>query len=148
MSKAAFFERDGALFPMDDDGREMLAAVKDKRVVVHVHAPRNVLHHRLLFALLRDICQAGAWDGDEESLLAWLKIATGLVDMIVGPDGRPYYVPRSIAFESMDQASFSRWFERACFVITARLLKSDRWEDLRDRTIASLEKSLPERRAA
>lgn len=148
MSKAAFIERDGALWPMDDDGREMLTAAKGKRVMVHVHAARNILHHRLLFACLRDICQAGAWDGDEESLLAWLKIATGLVDMIVGPDGKPYYVPRSVAFESMAQDAFSRWFERACFVISSRLLKSDKWEELRDRFTAAVDGGLPDRRAA
>lgn len=132
-TKAAFVKRDGVLVPCDEDGREIMAALAEGRqVMVRVHAARNIFHHRKLFLLLRRVIDGGAWDGDEESLLNWLKIATGLVDTVVGPKGRAYYIPRSIAFESLPQDRFSRWFDRATFVISTRLLGSDDWRKLRD----------------
>lgn len=148
MGKAAFIEREGGLFPLDADGREMVAAVKGKRVLVTAHAPRNLQHHRLLFALLRRICESGAWEGDEETLLEWLKIGTHHVRTVVGPNGKPYYVPESISFESMPQDKFRRFFDRAVYLICSRLLDREDWEWLRKEITESVEKGLPERRAA
>lgn len=136
-TKAAFIKRRIAgtdcLVPMDEDGREIMAALsEDRQVMVKVHAARNVRHHRMLFALLRRCTDAGPWDGDEESLLTWLKIGTGLVDTVIGPNGKPYYLPRSIAFESMSQDRFARWFDRAVYLISTRILGCDDWQKLRD----------------
>lgn len=133
MTKAAFIKQNGALIPCDDDGLEIMAALaEDKQVMVHVHSARKIGHHRKLFLLLRRCIDAGAWEGDEESLLTWLKIGTGLVDTVLGPNGKPYYLPRSIAFESMAQDRFNRWYDRAVFLICHRLLGTDNWEAVRD----------------
>lgn len=133
MTKATFIKQGIVLAPCDEDGREIMAAIKDGRqVIVHVHTARNPRHHRQLFLLLRKCIDAGAWEGDEESLLTWLKIGTGLVDTALGPNGKPYYIPRSIAFESMAQDRFARWYDRAVFLISTRLLENDNWEALRD----------------
>ena len=148
MSKAAFIERDGGLFPLDDDGREMVAAVKGKRVMVTAHAPRNLQHHRLLFALLRRICESGAWQGDEEGLLEWLKIGTHHVRTVVGPDGKVYYVPESINFESMSQDKFRRFFDRAVYLICSRLLDREDWKWLRDEVSDAVDGGLTERARA
>jgi len=148
MSKAAFMERDGGLFPMDNDGREMVAAVKGKRVMASFHAPRNIRHHRLLFALLRRVSESGAWQGDEDTLLDWLKIGTHLVRTVVGPDGKVYYVPQSIAFESMSQDRFRAWFDRAIWLICTRLLGREDWEWLRDEISEAVDGGLTERARA
>lgn len=144
MTKAAFIERGGGLFPLDADGQEMVQAVKGKRVMVSAHAPRNLQHHRLLFALLRRICEAGAWDGTEETLLEWLKIGTSLVRTVVGPDGKVYYVPDSISFESMSQDKFRRFFDRAVYLICSRLLGREDWEWLRDEVVEAVDGGLTE----
>lgn len=150
MTKALFTARDGALWPADEEASKIVAnaARRNKAVLVDAHIPRNPRHHSLYWALMTEIAESGAWEGDAESLSQWIKIATGLVDTIVGPDGKPYYVPRSISWASMDQASFARHFDRACFVISTRLLANDRWEELRDKFVSAVEGGLPERRAA
>lgn len=146
-SKAAFEERDGGFFPLDDDGREMVRAARGKRLMLSAHVPRNLMHHRLLFHLLRRVCEGGAWSGDEESLLIWLKLRTHQVRAIVGPD-KTHFVPDSISFESMDQLAFSKWFERAVHIICTELLGRDDWQWLRDEVAAAVDGRLPERRRA
>jgi hypothetical protein len=149
MTKAAFIKRDGALWPMDDDGRELMAAMaNDKRVLVNVHAPRNLIHHRLLFYLLKRVCESGAWQGDEDTLLEWLKIGCRHTRTVVGPDGKPYYVPESISFESMPQDKFRRFFDRAVYLICSKLLGREDWKWLRDEIHKAVEGDLPERMRA
>jgi len=145
MAKAAFaHELIGAhhiLMPFDDEGRDMLAALPvHKEVLVDIHTPRNPKHHRLLFALYVKLHDGGAFDGDQDSFLDWAKYATGHVRSSVDHRGEVHYVPKSIAFESMDQARFSRWFDRVCYHIAHRLLGSaDEWEALRDDIINTVE---------
>jgi len=132
MTKAAFIKQNGALAPCDDDGRELLAALKDdKEVMVEFHAPRNIRHHRKLMLLLQRIVDGGAWDGDTDSLLKWLKFATGLVDVVVSPKGRAFSYPQSIKFESMPQDKFARWYDRAIYVISTELLGGEECQALR-----------------
>lgn len=122
------------LMPVDADGLELIEAIKgDRPVMVKVHAPRNVRHHRMLFALIREVIDGGAWEGSEDTLRDALKIACGCVDTIIGLDGRAYYKPRSMAFESMSQDEFTRFFDRAVFYVSTRLLGDADWESLRDR---------------
>ena len=133
MSKAAFMKYGSILAPIDQEGRDIMDALQNgKSVMVYVHPARNVRHHRMLFALLKKITEGGAWDGDTDSLLVWLKVHTRLVDTVILDDGRVVYVPRSIAFESMSQDKFARWFDRAVYIISTRLLESEDWEGLRD----------------
>ena len=110
------------IVPADADAAEMLAALPaSKPFMGAFKARRNPQHHRLLFAMLRDVCEAGAWEGDTDSLLLWLKLRCRLVDVHV-VDGRPLTVARSIAFASMDQAAFRRFFDRACYHVCDELL--------------------------
>ncbi|MES0207881.1 DUF1367 family protein [Mesorhizobium sp. M0028] len=125
------------LVPCDADGLEMLLAMKrGKEVLTEIHTPRNVRHHRMLFLLMRHVIDGGAWEGDEETLLDWIKYAVGHVKTSIDHLGKVHYVPKSIAFVSMDQAAFLRFFERAVFAICHRLLDdAEGWEKLRDEII-------------
>ena len=125
------------LLPVTDEGRDQIAALQaDKQVMVHIHAPRNVRHHRMLFTLLNRIVEGGAWDGTPDTLLTWLKIRTGHIDThIDAATGQAYFIPKSIAFESMAQDVFSRWFDRAVFLIAQHLLDGADWEALRDEIV-------------
>lgn len=144
MSKAAFtHEKIGpihVLAPCDEEGREVLEAIPaGKEVMVHIHTARNVRHHRLLFALFRKLIEGGAWHGDEDGLLDYAKYATGLVDTKVDHLGGTHYAPRSIAFESMDQVRFNRFFDRVCFVVAQNLLGGEDWIALRDEIVNTVE---------
>lgn len=121
------------LAPLDDDGREQLAALKpDKPVMVHIHAARNPGHHRMLFAVFKLLQDAGCWDGDMDSLLDWMKYATGYVRTSVDHNGKLHHIPKSIAFESMPQDVFKRWFDRVLYIVCQRLLETEDWQAVRD----------------
>lgn len=144
-SKAAFSRQtlNGAqvLVPIDDDGRDILAALKpDSAVMVELFTPRNVRHHRLLFALFKKLCDGGVWEGDVNTFKDWAKFATGHVRTAVDHLGNPHYVPKSIAFESMDQATFNRWFDRVVYLVVQRLLNNSvEWEALKQEIIEAVD---------
>jgi hypothetical protein len=125
------------LIPCDADGSEMLSAMKvGKQCHVEVHTPRNPSHHRMMFLLMKRIIDAGAWDGDDESLLTWLKYATGHVETKVDHNGQVHYTPKSIKFSSLDQAGFRKFFDRAVWMMCNRLTHEEDWEAVRDEIIA------------
>lgn len=144
MTKAVFrklaLPQGDVLIPADDDGRELVASLKSmKDVMVDVHSPRNGRHHRLYFYLSKKLIDGGAWDGDQDALLEWMKYATGHIRTSIDHRGNVHTVPRSIAFESMDQAQFTRWFNRVLFVICERLLPGKDWQELRDEVVEAVD---------
>lgn len=148
MSKAAFIERDGAFWPMDADGREIIASTKGKRCMVNVHVPRNLRHHRLFFYLVQKLLDGGAWHGTKESFEDYIKIATHHVRTVIEPgSGKVYFIPDSIDFASMDQPKFRRFFDRAIYVVCERLVPGQNWEALRDEIIEAVDGDA-QRRAA
>lgn len=122
MAKAVFRHVGASLVPVDEQALEALRAIPLGRdVMVSVKVARNPKHHRLLFAMLNLIVQrTNKFDGTDEALTA-LKIACGLVDPYIDAEtGKTFFVPRSIAFESMSQDEFSGFFDRSVFVATSR----------------------------
>lgn len=122
MSKAVFRRRGKTLIPVDDQGLELLQSIRDGRdVMVSVKVARNPKHHRLLFAMLNLIVErTGKFSATDEALTA-LKVACGLVDPYIDSEsGKTFFVPRSIAFESMPQDDFRAFFDRSVFVALQR----------------------------
>lgn len=122
MTKAVFRKHGNTLIPVDDKGLELLRAIKDERdVMVSVKVARNPKHHRLLFSLLNLIVErTGKFDSTDQALIA-LKVACGLVDPYLDVHaGKTFFVPRSIAFESMGQDEFTAFFDRGVFVALHR----------------------------
>lgn len=139
-------KRDGILRPVDDDGLEILINLKeDQQVMVNIHAARNPRQHRLLFALIKMVIDGGAWDGDTDSLLEYIKYGVGHVRTSIDPDGVVHTVPASIKYESMPQDKFNRFFDRAVWLISSRLLANDNWEGIRDDVIEAVDGGLTER---
>lgn len=114
-----FVRRGNGLYPADMHADELFSTFKDgEEVLVRVWKPRNIKHHRKLFALLRLVCHNsdGKWQ-DEEELLDAIKLGTGLSQPRQRLDGTIYRVPRSIAFASMGQAAFDRFYKRAVYLM-------------------------------
>lgn len=146
MTKAAFIKVHGALVPNETEAILLMQAWPDgKELMVSLHVPRNIRHHRLLFALLNEVIEGGAWDGDTDDLLDWCKYGTSYVRTAVGPDGQVHMVPKSINFESMPQDKFSRWFDRVIWLVCDRLLAGHDWEALRADIYIAIDGDLPER---
>jgi hypothetical protein len=122
----AFVKRGRALYPRDFHADELLDTLKDGReILVTARRPRNPAHHRLLWAMLRKVVENtdGQWP-NENALLDELKLATGLAEVRVNLlTGKPYAVPGSIAFASMDQTKFKEWFDQATHLLATRVLK-------------------------
>lgn len=118
----------GKLVPVDDEGIEALAKVKDGRdVTVEFKTPRNPRHHRLFFALIQFVRMHSERmsSATTDQIKTALKIATGLVDTFVDcQTGKSVMVPRSIAFDSMDQTEFNKFFDDAASVIATRWMPS------------------------
>ena len=111
----------GVLLPLDDLARTLVGKLKvGDRVLVKMHRPRNPDHHRLAFAVLQKI--AAAKGETVETILTWLKVATGRVDFVLLPSGKTVACPRSISFSAMSQGEFSRFWKEALPLITEHIL--------------------------
>src|SRR6266700_586260 len=129
------------LFATDEQGAELLAHVKGQ-CKCEITTPRNPRHHRLLFAImkfLRTHCEDFAHN-DEEIILIKLKLATGLVRVFVNKEtGEVGWVPKSIAFASMDQKRFAAWFDEATAVIARRWMPGNTPEEIRAELLAMVD---------
>lgn len=132
MAKIVCRKNGRTLTPVDDEGRDALAKIRDGRdVMVEVRRARNPRHHRLYWALINFV-KLHAINADGESLFenadleiihTAVKIATGFVRTFVDTTtGKTAFVPLSIAFESLDQTQFEEFFNTATKIIASRWL--------------------------
>jgi hypothetical protein len=140
-----FVKRGSALVPGDADAAMGFAKMKEGAgYLVSVHRPRNLMHHRKLFALLNLVQDNTDKWPTVETLLDDLKISTGLFETRINAvTGIPYVVAKSISFASMPQDEFEQWFERAVDLISKQVLEMDRAY-----LLAEIEDVLAGRRAA
>lgn len=118
---AIFSVTKNALLPLDDRARELMAKLKlGDKVLVKVHRPRYIEHHRLTMSVLNKI--ADAKGVPVETLLTWLQVAMGRVDFVKLPNGKVVASRQSIAFASMDQTEFQRWWDEAWRLISEHIL--------------------------
>ena len=145
-------KRGASLVPVDDQGRELLAKLKDNRDVgCTIVAHRNPRHHRLYWAMLKLLSEhTELFDRKNTELISIaLKLATGLVRTFVNQDtGETVLVPLSISFAAMDQTRFNEFFDKACAVIANRWMPPGTVaEDVRRELIEMVDgpHALPER---
>ncbi len=119
----AFVKTRGGLYPSDRFAQEFMAPLKEGReILLSAKKPRNVAHHRKLFALLNKVIENTDRWANTTVLLEDLKLATGLFTTRVSVlTGMPYPVAASISFASMPQEEFARWFEKALEVLAGVL---------------------------
>jgi hypothetical protein len=129
MTEAIFRHREAragelGLFPVDDEGAELMRGIKVNRdVSANVIQRRNPRHHRLFFAILNFVkmhCPRFE-NATTEQIKTSIKLATGHVDTAVDiASGEVVRVPRSIAWAAMDQTKFNEFFADACNAIAQR----------------------------
>lgn len=102
-----------------------------KPVYIEIKTARNPRQHRLLFALLNIMTEAGEFPSTEAALVA-LKIATGHVESVqIDRNGTMCLTPKSISYAQMPQSEFAAWFDSAVKVMTERWLPGVTSETLR-----------------
>lgn len=103
------------LAPDGDESIGALASIPfSKPLKCKVWQPRNIRAHRLFFAVCRRI-----GDGigrDEEQIATVFKLAAGHYDTIHSKSYGEIRVPKSIAFDKMDNVAMSAFMQK-CFDI-------------------------------
>jgi hypothetical protein len=116
--------------------------------MVDFHLARNPKFDNLFHHLLNMVIEAGAWDGDHDELVDYVKIGVGHMKPAVRVNGEVVMVPKSISPEKMDGPTFRRFFDRAVFLVSTRLLGNPKWEKLRDEILAAVDRPYQQERAA
>lgn len=74
--------------------------------------PRSPQHHRYVFARLAALFERQESFEDLDHLLVFLKVGSGFVEFLPGPAGQLVAVPKSIAWEKLDEKEFTEVRER------------------------------------
>ncbi|KKM19360.1 hypothetical protein LCGC14_1656420 [marine sediment metagenome] len=123
MTDLAFRKRLGTLIPTDEESEAALARIPVGSIVmVKIRRPRNVLHHRKLFALLNLVVNNQEHYETTEHLLAAIKVATGHCHTYPMKNGNVTYIPKSISFASMDQTAFDKFWDGAVKFICSKVI--------------------------
>jgi hypothetical protein len=121
---------DGALEPTDDLGRQVVGRISAGAVVrAEVKRPRNIGHHRKLWALVTLIYENQTRYRTPEDLLGVLKVAAGHYTTVATADGE-IRVPNSVSFSAMDQTEFERFWDRVVTVVCEQIVPGMDREDL------------------
>ena len=128
MPKLVLRKHLGSLRPADEQSEEWLKKLpNDECIMVEARRPRNIQHHRKLFALLNLVKDNIDQSITVEMLLGIIKLRTGYCDVIQTAKGE-IALPKSIAFESMDQTQFSEFYDKAIDFIIQDILPVSRDE--------------------
>lgn len=83
--------------------------------------PRSPEYHRAHFALLKLFYDHQEVFDDASAFRCWAEVGAGHCDFVPGPDGGLIAIPRSIAFEKLEEADFREHHRRVIdFLVSAR----------------------------
>jgi hypothetical protein len=127
----------GWRFATDTDKQMGMAWKVGDLVIFKANKPRNGKHHRLLWALI-DLVWANLPEQYAEAfpskkvLLDEIKFQTGHVETHRTLGGKTVYKPKSIAYDSMDQAAFGVFFDEAMDVVLKYFMPTVSRDEIRD----------------
>lgn len=136
---------DGKLCGLDEKGEKAYAKFKTAlanmrpgdTMAFSFRLPRSISHHRLFFGKLQRLLSRSETFTDLDKLRAWVMMGAGYADFVPGLDGQPCAIPRSMDFDSMDEAEFSAlhsdvdaflWGQHAQGILWPSLTPEKRWE--------------------
>lgn len=122
----------GRLEPIDDAGKDTLSKIGIGAVVsVEVKRPRNLQHFRKFWALASLIYENQTRYRSPEELVDAIKVHIGHCVPMRLANGTEVRVPKSIAFHSMNQDEFDKFYERVIDVVVTEIIPGLSREDLR-----------------
>jgi len=96
-----------AIFPYSVNDAEDFAKLQNNRVsLTEIKQPRNVGHHRKVWALARMLVRNGHFSTERQAI-DWMLLKAGAIVVIEQTEDKIYFRPKSIAFENMDEIEFS-----------------------------------------
>jgi hypothetical protein len=116
---------------MDKRANETITEIGDKPVLCWVHNPRYPEHHGLAFVIMQRIADACGKSVDD--VLLSLKYETGRFDFVQLVNGETVTRAHSIAFESMPQSEFQKFWDETLAIIKERwvtILTEQDYEDI------------------
>jgi Protein of unknown function (DUF1367) len=124
MSRTLFLRRGlSGLQPIDAPGEAVVNALKRGDVVrAEIFRPRNLRHHRKMYALIQAVFPHQDVYPTQELFVAAIKAAVGLCDTFNLPSGKTVVLPRSWSFANMDQSDFDEIYKRVEQVILTKIL--------------------------
>lgn len=124
MAKGVFKFEGGKARPIDYDAFLIASKYAGKDVFVTVTRPRNILHHRKFFALLNllwETTPCGEIYPSRDGLRKAMTMAAGYVETIPTKKG-PREIPKSLAFEKMDQDEFNDLYAACIRLVLTEIL--------------------------
>lgn len=115
---------EGGLAPSSERAERALKRLEiGEECVVDLRIPRNLKHTRKFFSLLRIVQDNSEDFASVEAVLLAICAALGRGEWVTIPKAtRPLFVRESIAFESMDQDEFDRFYRDAVQVVLSYFL--------------------------
>ena len=129
--KGAWRKTIGGLKPADALAEEVFNGLPlNAEVMAEVTRPRNLGHHKKLFALLKIIRDNQDFYKTTDDVLDALKVATGHWYPMKTQTGQTVAKTKSIAFAKMDQIAFNEFWDAVVSVVVTRFLPGVNRDDL------------------
>jgi hypothetical protein len=124
MDEMAMVREGNHLVPVDQMSAELLATIPQKtQMLVKATQPRNIKQFRLAWVLAAKVAEACDFLQDQEDSMDYLKMKARHVRYIVDHhNGETTVVPKSIRWAALDQAGFTRIFNRMVHVVITEIL--------------------------
>ena len=113
MKKVIVIRSDSVLIPKDPISEKTIRSLKsNKAYSCTIKESRNPKHHSLIFGLaeftVTNCQEESMWNNkDAHSLIKAIQLETGLVEYQLKMNGDIVALPKSIAFDNMDEEEFS-----------------------------------------
>jgi hypothetical protein len=117
---ATFFvvKKDFGFFPVNDNDQEVCKKFADGEVYrCEIKKPRNLKFHRKFFALLQYVFENQEKYDTVEDLRVEIELKAGNYTEHITTKGKLIYIPKSIAFEKMDNVEFEALYNKAIDVV-------------------------------
>ena len=119
------------LVATDEEGKEALKRWKVGEVLkCSVRKPRSYHNHKHYFALLNMTFENQEQYTSFEHFRKAVQLAAGHVDEIITIDGEITYIPKSIAYDTLDELEFMKVFGDA-MTVCAKILGDMNLDELR-----------------
>lgn len=104
--------------------------------------PRSGPFHRRHFALLASVFECQDQFSDPDQFRKWVEVGAGHCDLVPGPRGKPCAIPRSIAYEKLEQGDFQKLHEAVVGFLQSTHCTRFLWPHLPDEAGAQMVESV------